>query len=591
MKLLPRFFMFSILSFVLVMVTPLSAQEGLGPGEGGIIIEPNASSDPATFNPLYSSDTTSGRVSSFLYPSIIGIDYDTGLEAPNLPGSLATGWEFNEDGTQVTITLREDAFWNDGTPITSRDYMYAVNAIRSGQIDSPRVDMFATLADGTPSGGKIVDIQAPDDYTVVVTFSQPDCIAFSDINNATVVPAHVFDELYGDNYAAMLEDPRRIPTVSFGMFKDIEFAPGERVSLLADQSYPDTQLGYVSPEEYILLSVPNTTVAFERFLAGELTFVAVPSVRQNEMRERTDEFQIYEYSANGFSFFAFNLADPNNPQPGVDENGERIDQGMHPIFGDVRVRQAIAHGFDMDTLVEGILDGNATRVGTHTIPTSWVYNADLLYAFDRARAEELLNEAGWVDHDGDVATPRICQGCLYAQEVDPAYEGSPMQFDLLMGQGSETATQMGEFFDAQMGEMGIEVDFQSVDFSSVLLPALDGQTFDMAALAWSLGLPINPDVTSFYTLETDVPGSGFNFTSYYNEELTQLLEEARTVPGCDQAVRAELYSRVQEILFEEQPYLYLHVANTMFALQPNVENFEPKTFSRLWNMDAWTIIE
>lgn len=591
MKLLSRFIILTVLLAVAALIVPASAQEGQGPGAGGIIIEPNSSSDPATFNPLYSSDTTSGRITSFLYPSIIGIDYDTGLEAPNQPGALATGWEFNEDGTQVTITLRQDALWNDGTPITSRDYMYAVNAIRSGEIDSPRVDMFTTLADGTPAGGNIVDVEAPDDYTVVVTFSEPDCIAFSDINNAAVVPAHIFEQLYGDNYAAMLEDPLSIPTVSFGPFKDIEFAPAERISLIADQTYPDTQLGYVSPEEYILLSVPNSTVAFERFLGGEVTFVGVPSPRQNEMRERADEFQIYEYSSNGFTFFAFNLADPANPQPAFNEAGESIEQGIHPIFGDVRVRQAIAYGFDMNTVVNGIYDGNATRVGTHTIPTSWVYNPDMVYPFDAERAAALLDEAGWIDDDGDAATPRICQNCLYAQQVDPAYEGSPLQFELLLGEGSETATQMGEFFDAEMAKLGIEVDFQTVDFNSVLIPKLDGQTFDMAGLAWSLGLPINPDVTRFYGPESDIPGSGFNFVSYNNPELNRLLEEARTVPGCDQAVRAELYAQAQQILFEEQPYLYLMVSNVMFALQPNVENFMPRTFSRLWNMDAWAIIE
>lgn len=584
--------MLAVAALAFVVLPPLSAQDdtGLGPGEGGIIIEPNSSSDPATFNPLNYGDSTSGRIVGFLYPSIIGIDYDTGLEAPNLDGSLATGWEFNEDGTEVTITLREDAFWNDGTQITARDYLYGVNAIRSNEIESPRVGMFETLADGTPAGGQIQDIEMIDDFTVRVTFAQPDCVAFSDINNAAVVPAHIFEELYPE-YADMLEDPRRIPEVSFGPFKDVEFVPGDRVSLIADQTYPDTQLGYVSPEEYIYLSVPNTTVAFERFLAGELTFVGVPSPRQNEMRERTDEFQIYEYSSNGFSFFVYNMADPNNPQPGFDEDGNLVDQGLHPIFSDVRVRQALAYAFDKQTLIDGILDGNATAIDTHTIPTSWVYNPDLLYDYDPERALELLAEAGWVDHDNDTSTPLICENCLYAQEVDPEFNGSPLTFELLMGQGSETGELMGQFFDAQMAEIGVEVDFQTVDFNSVLIPAITGQTFDMAGLAWSLGLPINPDVSNFYTPGVDIPGSGFNFGSYNNEELNELLQQARTIPGCDEDARRDLYLQAQQILFDEQPYMYLVNSNVMFAMQPNVEGFRPRTFSRLWNMDEWTIIE
>ncbi len=69
------------------------------------------------------------------------------------------------------------------------------------------------MADGTPAGGKIVNVEAPDDYTVVVTFTEANCISFSDINNVTPVPTNVFAEIYGDNYSAMMDDPRRIATV------------------------------------------------------------------------------------------------------------------------------------------------------------------------------------------------------------------------------------------------------------------------------------------------------------------------------------------------------------------------------------------
>src|SRR5690606_18779689 len=132
------------------------------------------SDDPATFNPLIGSDTASSEVYARLYPPIIGVSSATGAEEPNVPGSLATGWEYDETGTVLTISLREDAFWNDGTPITSADYLWAVNAIRSGLTSSPRTSMFAELDNGTITEGPIVDVQAIDDYTVQVTFAEPD---------------------------------------------------------------------------------------------------------------------------------------------------------------------------------------------------------------------------------------------------------------------------------------------------------------------------------------------------------------------------------------------------------------------------------
>lgn len=575
------------------LVIPAIAQEGLGPGAGGIIITGNTGDDPATFNPLLANDSSSFDIVQWLYPVIFNINPHTGESEPNQPGGMAESWSYDETGTVLTIKLRQDIAWNDGTPITSADYLYSVNAVRSGQIDNSYVSAFETMADGTPAGGKIVSVEAPDPYTVVVTFSEADCVAFESVNDIQVVPAHIFQELYGENYAAMMDDPRAIPTVSFGPFKDIEFSPAQRVSLVADQSYPDTVLGYVSPEEWVYLSVPNENVETERFIAGEITILAVPSTRQNDFR--TDpalaDFQKYEFTNNGFTFFAMNTADPKNPQPGLDADGNVLPQTPHPVLGDVLVRRAITQAVDMDAIIEGIRDGNGIKVATHTIPTSWVYNPDLQYKFDPDAAKALLDEAGWVDNDGDPATPRVCQNCLYAREVDPSFEGSPLAIKLRVPEGSEIGSQMGEFFKASLDEIGFDADFQAIDWGSAFLPELVGQTFDMALLSWSLGLPVDPDVTDFYTPAVDVPGAGFNFTSYYSAELNQILAEARVVPGCDPEVRREMYLRAQEILFNDAPYYYMYVSEAMTAVQPNLQNWNPTLYSRTWDTDAWVLLD
>ena len=278
----------SIISLMLLLLAlPIAAQdweEGPGAGLGGIVIQSSTAGDPATFNPLIGGDTASSAVYGWLYPSIIGVSPHTGLEEPNLDGAMAAGWSYDESGTVLTVNLRQDIAWNDGTPITSADYMWAVEATRSGQIDSPRSGIFQAMADGTPAGGKIISIDAPDDYTVVVTFAEADCISFSDVNDVTPVPAHIFSQLYGEEFSGIMDDPRRIPTVSFGAFKDIEFAAGERVSLLADQMYPDSTLGYVSPAELVTLQVADENVATERFIGGEFSILAVPSTRQEDFK-------------------------------------------------------------------------------------------------------------------------------------------------------------------------------------------------------------------------------------------------------------------------------------------------------------------
>ena len=588
---LKRLMMMSLV-LCLMIGAPLLAQDAdaaPGPGLGGIVIDGSTAGDPATFNPLIGGDTASSAVYSWLYPSIIGVSPHTGLEEPNLDGAMASGWSYDESGLVLTIELRQDITWNDGTPITSADYLWAVEATRSGQIDSPRAGIFETMADGTPAGGNIVNIEAPDDYTVVVTFGEADCVSLSDVNDVTPVPAHIFSELYGDDYAGMMDEPRRIPTVSFGPFKDVEFAAGERISLLADQSYPDSLLGFVSPSENVTLFVADENVATERFIGGEFSILGVPSTRQEEFR--TDpkllEYPRYEFTGNGFTFFGMNHANPDNPQPGFDEDGNLVPQEPHPVLGDVLVRQAVSHAVDIDALIEGIRDGNGVKVATHTIPTSWVYNPDLQYEYNPELAMEKLTQAGWIDDDDDPSTARVCQDCLFAREVDADYNGSTLSLDLHVPAGSDVSEQIGLFFQEEMNKVGFDANFEAIDWGSAFLPELTGQTFDMNMLGWSLGLPVDPDISPFYYPEVDVPGSGFNFVSYYNAELIELNDRGKIVPGCDTEARAEIYERVQEILFNDMPYFYMYVSESMTAVLPGTKNWNPTPYSRTYSTDAW----
>ncbi len=581
-----------LLVLLLWIALPLSAQdadEAPGPGLGGIVIESSTAGDPATFNPLIGSDTASSAVYGWLYPAIIGVSPFTGLEEPNLAGAMASGWEYDETGTVLTVHLRDDIAWNDGTPVTSADYLWAVEATRSGEIDSPRSGIFETMADGTPAGGKIVSIEAPDDYTVVITFNEADCISFSDVNDVTPVPAHIFSELYGESFGSMNDDPRHIPTVSFGAFKDVEFSAGERISLLADQAYPDSILGFVSPSEHVTLQVADENVATERFIGGEFSILAVPATRQEEFRtdEELLEFPRYEFTSNGFTFFAMNQANPDNPQAGFDEDGNLIPQEPHPVFGDVLVRQAVSHAVDVDALIEGIRDGNGVKIATHTIPTSWVYDHNLQYEYSPEMAMEKLTEAGWVDDDDNPDTPRVCQDCLFAREVDESFNGEPMTVMLHVAAGNDTSEQMGLYFQAEMQKVGFDAQFETIDWGSAFIPELLGQTFDMNMLGWSLGLPVDPDISAFYYPEVDVPGSGFNFVSYYSAELIELNDQARVVPGCDTAARAELYGKVQEILFNDMPYFYMYVSESMTAVLPGTGNWNPTPYSRTYSTDAW----
>lgn len=575
MKHLLRYW-WSALLLVLVVV-PVLAQDGPGAGEGGIIIEPNLGGDIATLNPLLSTDQASTDVITRMYPGLIGYDPATQILQPNIPGSLATAWEASEDGLTYTFHLRDDFVWTDGTPVTSADYKYGFDAIASGVVDTPLGYVLDVIA----------SVEAPDPYTVVVNFHAADCTAIQNVGYVPVVPSHTFTEMFGDDFAAMNDSDYNVaPAVTASVFSFGEFRPGEQVSVIANQSFPDAELGYVAPAGWIYKNVPDETLMLEQFLAGEVQYTRVTQARQAEFRQLSEErgFQIYEYPDTGFVFMAWNSADPTNPQNGLDEDGEAIDQGHHPLFGDLRVRQALAMALDQQSILDSAANGEGALMATHANPTSWSYNPDVpLWEHDTEAALALLAEAGWVDHDNDTSTPLVAQGALYAED------GTEFRFELLTNAGNKTREATATIVQDQLSQIGITVDFQAIDFN-VLIDDLLGQTYDAIILGWGFSFPDNPDdPTATFTPQNDLVGSGFNATSYNNPEVTQLLQEARTMPGCDPEARAPLYQQAQQIMRDELPWYWFFQPNVMYAAQENLANWDPypgHVEQVRWNLNA-----
>ncbi|MBK8027283.1 MAG: ABC transporter substrate-binding protein [Chloroflexi bacterium] len=254
-----------LVAMLALLVTGAAAQDQPGPGEGGPIILSNLGSDIATLNPILAQDGSSQTVINRLYPTLIGADIETFNYAPGAPGSLATDWTISEDGLTYTFTLRDDWFWSDGTPITSADVKYGFDAVASGETNTALTYILDDVA----------SVEAPDPQTVVLTLHAPSCAALTNIGPLPVVPAHQYSELFA-GFADMNEaEMTAVGGVSAGAWKFGNFRPGEQVTLLADQTYPDAQAGQVTPEGWIFKNVADQTISYEQFLAGQFTWMAL----------------------------------------------------------------------------------------------------------------------------------------------------------------------------------------------------------------------------------------------------------------------------------------------------------------------------
>ncbi len=565
-----------LLALAMMLIAPAAAQEM---GGGLPIIEPNFGDDPTTFNPIIANDGTSYDVINRMFPDFIGVDSATIAYMGGAKGGLVNSWDIAEDGVTYTFHLRDDMVWSDGVPITAGDVVWFLDATLSGETTSPRQQLQDSVA----------SYAALDDNTLEIVFNEPNCTLIDTLNPVYPVPAHIYEEVYGDDYAGMDENDYNLnPTVTGGeAFVFSNFRPGEQTTLLANPDYTEAELGAVVPQGWVAKIVTDQVVQMEQFFAGDLTYVdSVPQANRADVKERgaAGEFQIFETPAGTIRFLSLNIADPSNPQDGLDEEGNAIDQGHHPILGDVRVRQALNYGMNFDEVNEGAFFGTGVPVASHVRPTDWSFPEGLEpYPFDAEKAMSLLDEAGWTDGDGDGV--RECNGCLHSEA------GAPLAMTVKTNAGNTSQEALYTILQDQWNELGFDITVEFVEFGT-LVSEFTAQTYDALGVFWGLSTPANPNgIADIFLPGADVVGSGYNTQSFNNARLNELIEDARNLPGCDQETRKEMYGEAYQILRDESPWIWISTGNVLLAAQTNVENWAPRAGGSRWNIDAWTIAE
>jgi peptide/nickel transport system substrate-binding protein len=525
------------------------------PGEivpGGTWTEASGS-DASNFNPILYDDSVSSIVVGYLYPGLIAVDPETGEYSSDF-GAMAESWTTSEDGLTWTFKLREGVTWSDGDPVDSADYKYTYDALKSENVQSPRTYVWEGIE----------SIEAPDPQTVVVKFEQVKCDALGNLGLGWL-PSH----LYAADFSDIMTAPEsEAPRVSAGPFLFQSWARDDNFIVVRNENYWE---GAPNMDGSIVRVVPDAGARIAQLQSGEIDFLEVQP-NQIASAEQDPDLARFQYNDDGYNYIGLNLADPANPQNGRDEEGNLIAQDPHPILGDVRVRQAIAHAIDYQSIIDNILLGQGYPMAANVLPTiEWAVNKDLSpYAYDLEQAAALLEEAGWTDTNGDGVREK---------------DGMDLKLGLLTNSGNTTREDIGVYVQDQLKQAGINVDFQAIDFGT-LLDQMDAQTYDMYILGWTnIGSDPNDDV--FWSSAFDVVGSGFNNTSYQNPRVEELLVEGYSVPGCLPEDRAPIYQEIQQIIHDEVPYIFLNGRITNAFYNKDWTNIEPGTWSFKWNMHNW----
>jgi peptide/nickel transport system substrate-binding protein len=574
----------ALLSFLVAPVSTV-AQE---PGSGGTIVVGFAGGTIAlgSLNPLRSSDVVTLRVTSLMFPQLVGMSpftqYFARVGEEGVTQALATDWAISADGLTYTFTLRQDAVWSDGTPITATDVKFSFDAIASRAAESEWAWFLVYDPAYNPYGVK--EMVVVDDHTVQAVFEQSTCDSLGVAGSLYVVPAHVFgyDGSPDFDFSAIIGHPYDTnPSVVYGPFQLDYLRLGEEIALKPVPTWAD---GPVIPAGLVFRDVLDMEDLTRRFLAGEFDYIESPRPCMScfaEIRAAPDVVAA-SFPALGWDYIGLNTADPENPQPGEDEQGNRIDQGHHPLFGDVQVRRALQHAINVPAIIERAVFGEGTQMASSLLPTSWGADPTLEpVPYDPGLAAQMLDEAGWpLGPDG----VRVCQGCRYA------LDGTPFEFELITNAGNVRREAAGRIVQEQLAILGILVNFHPIPYED-MGRAGGRQELDAFIFGWAQGFPDVPDHLLIFGPGSDVVSEEgtWNATSYYDPEFVRLSRQALTLPGCDLTERAAIYHQIERLLQEDQPYLWLYAQNELYAAHSDVVGFDPQPNMPWWNIHTWQV--
>lgn len=495
--------------------------------------------DISTLNTALATDGNSITVIGALFDGLFKVDPDTGLPQPNL-----ASWTVSDDGLVYTFTLI-DAKWSDGTPITSKDVKFTYDAITSDVVESPRKSDMASIA----------SVETPDDKTVVITLNTATCTIWGNgFGSLVPLPSHKFAADFSD---FMTSDFNLNPDVVSGPYKFEERQPGEFVRVTAN---PDYHGGAPKISSLLFRIVADSTTINQALQTNTVDYAFMYPDQLEQLQDQ-ENYNTFLYPNANAPIVVMNYQDPEQAQNGYDDEGNLNELVPNQFFSDIRVRQAVAMGYDKVALAQ-TLGENAGSVpltgpivpsfwGTYDLSsvTPWEYNPE--------KAKELLAEAGWVDSDNDGILDK---------------DGVKFEVDLVYSKLVDLWGNAALIMQDQLGQIGIKINIIEQEWSAYLSNVLLPGKFNITIVGFGGGTEVDGIAYNLlYSKNLILGGGGFNISGYINPEIDALLDEARTIPGCDVAARNELYTQIQQIAHDDVPYDWLVSTTQVNVLNNRVE--------------------
>ncbi len=497
------------------------------PAYGDILVE-GSIGDASNLIPLLATDSASHSISGLIFNGLVKYDKDL-----NIVGDLAESWDISKDGLVITFRLRKGVRWHDGQPFTAEDVLFTYRLTIDPKTPTAYAGDFL----------KVKKAEVLDPLTFRVIYDKPFAPALMSWSSA-IMPKHLME---GKD---VTKSPLARHPVGTGPYRFSEWKTGQKIALVYN---PDYFEGRPYIDGRIMRIIPDMATMFLELRAkgiDQMGLTPLQYTRQTENRYFRSNFRKYRYLSFAYTYMGFNL--------------------QNPMFTDRRVRQALAHAVNKEELIDGILLGLGKEATGPFKPGTWQYNPDVKrYSYDPKRARELLADAGWRDTDGDGILDK---------------GGRRFEFELLTNQGNEVRAKTAEIIQRRLAEVGISVKIRIIEWAAFVKEFINKRRFDAVILGWTI--PMDPDLYDVWHSSKTGP-SELNFISYKNDEVDVLLEKGRST--FDRNERKRCYDRIQEILAEDEPYIFLYVPDALPIFSARIHGIEPAPIGISHNTIWWYV--
>jgi len=489
------------------------------PGDEGDWLVWRLGGEPSTLMEIHTSSSMYTRyiVSGNIFESLLRYNPDEFKLEP----WLAESYEVSDDGLETSFRLRDDIHFSDGHPITADDVIFSYETIVNPGVDAASLANYYRDIDRVE---KINDREVKF-YMKRVYFKSLEFCSGMDI-----LPEHIYKFDDPDEFNKRISNP-----VGSGPYVFERWDVGREIVLRRSEQYWGKKPKIA---KIVYPFITNDTAAIQSLRAKNIDYMRPLPDQYTELcsdGKFTKDFQCLSYWHPGVGYFW------------IGWNQDR------PFFKDRRVRLAMTHLVDREKIRDYLLKNPEAQIPTGNF---YIYGPQYdssiePWPYDPHRAKELLDEAGWVDTDGDGIRDK---------------DGVPFRFRYTIVSDLQLHEQMAKLMKDEAAKVGIEVTIEPYE-GSVFFQRIQDREFDAVNMAWAGGLAGDP-----YQIwhSSQIGNRGSNYVGFRNAEADAIIEEARRTLNDDK--RNALYHRFHRILYEEQPYTFVYTRPAQRFLDKRFEN-------------------